>query len=69
MRITITIDDALYEQALELAEPSLGKPSDIFKEALETYVRVQTARRRAALGGTSQGMQDIPLQRGESPTK
>ncbi|KKN65693.1 hypothetical protein LCGC14_0479180 [marine sediment metagenome] len=65
MRITITIDDALYEQALELAEPGLSKPSDIFQEALRSYVRVQAARRLAALGGTTQEMTDIPLRRGK----
>lgn len=30
MQITITIDDALYEQALELAEPGL-KPSKVIQ--------------------------------------
>lgn len=69
MRTTITIDDALYEQALELAEPGLSKPSDIFQEALKTYVRVQAAHRLAALGGTAPGMPDIPFRRGELPKK
>ena len=52
MRIPITIDDALYEQAVELAEPGLVRPSEIFQEAMKTYVRVQAARRLIALGGT-----------------
>ncbi|MWJ28573.1 type II toxin-antitoxin system VapB family antitoxin [Halomonas sp. ZH2S] len=69
MRTTITINDALYEQALEFAEPGLSKPSDIFQEALKTYVRVQAARRLAALGGTAQEMPDIPFRRRESPTE
>jgi|TARA_R110000824_G_scaffold40490_4_gene121400 Arc/MetJ family transcription regulator len=58
MRITITIDDALYEKALELAEPGLCTPSEIFQEAMKTYVRVQTARRLIALGGTAPEMPD-----------
>ncbi|MDN5870604.1 MAG: type II toxin-antitoxin system VapB family antitoxin [Nitrococcus sp.] len=66
MRTTVTIDDALYGQALKLAAPGVDKPSDLFREAIETYVRVRTARRLAALGGTAPEMQDIPRRRGES---
>lgn len=51
MQITVTIDDAMYEKALELADPELDK-SEIFQEALRTFVRVQTAKRLHALGGT-----------------
>lgn len=51
MRITVTIDDALYQQALEMAEPDMDK-ADLFREAIKTFVRVQAARRLAALGGT-----------------
>jgi hypothetical protein len=32
MRTTVTVDGALYEQALELADPGMNK-SDIFREA------------------------------------
>lgn len=53
MRTTVTIDDALYEQALNLADPGMEKPSDLFREAMKTYVRVQAARRLAALGGAA----------------
>ncbi|MBP6190832.1 MAG: type II toxin-antitoxin system VapB family antitoxin [Acinetobacter sp.] len=59
MRTTVTIDDALYEQALAVADQSMDK-SDLFKEAIRTYIRVQTAKRLAALGGTMPDMQDIP---------
>ncbi|WP_048308518.1 type II toxin-antitoxin system VapB family antitoxin [Halomonas sp. PR-M31] len=69
MRTTVTIDDALYEQALELAEPGIDKPSDLFREAVKTYVRVQAARRLAALGGAAPEMQDIPRRREESSTQ
>lgn len=65
MRTTVTIDDALYEQALEFAEPGIEKPSDLFREAMKTYVRVQAARRLAALGGAAPEMPDIPRHRGE----
>jgi hypothetical protein len=54
MRTTVTVDGALYEQALELADPGMNK-SDIFREAMKTLVRVQTAKRLAALGGSMSG--------------
>jgi Arc/MetJ family transcription regulator len=64
MQTTITIDDALYEKALEMADSSMDK-SDIFREALKTFVRVQTAKRLAALGGTTSEIQDVPRRRAE----
>lgn len=62
MRTTVTIEDALYEKALEVADPTMDK-SDIFREAMKTFVRVQAAKRLAALGGTLPDMQDIPRRR------
>lgn len=67
MKISIDIDDELYEQALKAAEPELNNTSDIFHEALKTFVRVQNTERLAKLGGKSATMQDIPRRRGESP--
>ena len=52
MRTTVTIDDALYEQALEVADPDMDR-SDLFREAVRVFVRVQSARRIAALGGSA----------------
>ena len=49
MRTTVTIDDALYEQALEVAEPGMDK-TDLFREAIKTFIRVQSAKRLTALG-------------------
>ncbi|MDQ0138643.1 type II toxin-antitoxin system VapB family antitoxin [Cupriavidus necator] len=65
MRTTVTIDDALYEQALEMADPGMDK-SDLFREAIKTFVRVQAAKRLAALGGAAPDMQDVP-RRGTEP--
>jgi len=62
MRTTVTIDDALYEHALEVADPSMDK-ADLFREAVKTFVRVQAAKRLAALGGASPKMQDVPRRR------
>ncbi|WP_137938825.1 type II toxin-antitoxin system VapB family antitoxin [Chitinivorax sp. B] len=58
MQITITIDDALYEQALELAGPAMDK-ADLIQAALKTFIHIQTAKRLAALGGTMPTMQAI----------
>lgn len=66
MRTTVTIDDDLYQQALELADPGMNK-ADLFREAISTFVRVQAAKRLAALGGTAPGMKDIP--RRQSPAE
>lgn len=66
MRTTVTIDDTLFEQALEMADPGTDK-ADIFREAFKTFVRVQAAKRLAALGGSSPDMRDIPRRR-EEPT-
>ncbi|MBP8020541.1 MAG: type II toxin-antitoxin system VapB family antitoxin [Agitococcus sp.] len=59
MRTTVTIDDVLYQQALELADANMEK-SDLFKEAIKTFIRVQAAKRLAALAGTMPDMPDIP---------
>ncbi len=68
MRTTVTIDDALYEKALEMADPGMDK-ADLFREAIKTFVRVQAAKRLAALGGAAPDMEDIPRRREEPPAK
>ncbi|MDO8414705.1 MAG: hypothetical protein Q7S87_00690 [Agitococcus sp.] len=62
MRTTVTIDDVLYRQALELADANMKK-SDLFQEAIKTLIRIQTAKRVVALGGTMPDMADTPLHR------
>jgi Arc/MetJ family transcription regulator len=62
MRTTITIDDALYQKALELADPQMDK-ADLFREAVSTFVRVQAGKRLAALGGRAPDMADVPRRR------
>ena len=59
MQTTITIDDRLYRQALEML-PSGMDESDLFPVAVQTFVQVQTARRLVALGGQVPRMQDVP---------
>lgn len=63
MRTTVTIDDALYERALEVADPAMDK-ADLFREAVKVFVRVQSGKRLAALAGTQPDMQETPRRHG-----
>ena len=65
MRTTVTVDDALYEKALEMADPDMDR-ADIFREAMKVFVRVQAAKRLAALGGTMPDMPEVPRRPEES---
>jgi len=67
MRTTVTIDDELYAKALEMADPTMDK-ADLFREAVKTFVRVQAAKRLAALGGASPDMADIPRRGADTTT-
>ncbi len=62
MRTTITIDDDLYRKALEVADPGTDK-AQLVREAMEVFVRVQAAKRLAALGGAAPGMKPVPRRR------
>jgi Arc/MetJ family transcription regulator len=67
MRTTVTIDDELYAKALEMADPTMDK-ADLFREAVKTFVRVQAAKRLAALGGASPDMANIPRRGADTTT-
>jgi Arc/MetJ family transcription regulator len=62
MRTTVSIDDELYQRALDVADPGMDK-SDLFREAIKVFVRVQAGKRLAALGGKAPEMKDIPRRR------
>jgi predicted nucleic acid-binding protein/Arc/MetJ family transcription regulator len=62
LRTTITIDDQLYQRALDLADPETDK-ADLFREAMRVFVRVQAAKRLSALGGQAPKMKKIPRRR------
>ncbi|MFA7665622.1 MAG: type II toxin-antitoxin system VapB family antitoxin [Burkholderiaceae bacterium] len=66
MRTTVTIDDELYQKALDLADPDMDK-SDLFREAIKVFVRVQAGKRLAALGGRTPAIGDIPRRRPVEP--
>ena len=62
MRTTVTIDDELYQRALDVADPGMDK-TDLFREAMKLFVRVQAGKRLAALGGKAPRMREIPRRR------
>ena len=62
MRTTVTIDDDLYQTALEVADPTMDK-ADLFREAMKLFVRVRAGNRLAALGGKARKMADTPRRR------
>ena len=62
MRTTVTIDDELYQRALDVADPGMDK-GDLFREAMKVFVRVQAGKRLAALGGMAPAMKDSPRKR------
>jgi hypothetical protein len=65
MRTTVTIDDALYKLGLELADPGMDK-ADLFREAINVFVRVQIGKRLAALGGKAPQMKNTPRRKPKS---
>ncbi len=62
VRTTVTIDDDIYAQALELADPDMDR-ADLFREAVRVFIQVQAAKRLAALGGTAPAMRDVARRR------
>ncbi|KFG98164.1 antitoxin of toxin-antitoxin stability system [Burkholderia paludis] len=68
MRTTVTVDDSLYARAIELAESDMA-PADLFRAALETFVRVQAGQRLAALGDCVPDMPDVPRRAPEAPAR
>ena len=59
MRTTITLDDEVLRLALDVAEPGIAVP-ELVRQALDTFIRVEAAKRLAALGGAAPNMLDIP---------
>lgn len=64
MRTTVTIDDELFDKALEMADPNMDR-ADIFREVFKTFIRVQAAKRLIALGGSTPDMQPVQRRREE----
>jgi hypothetical protein len=62
VRTTVTIDDDLYQRALDVTDPGMDK-ADLFREAMKVFVRVQAGKRLSALGGKAPKMKMIPRRR------
>ena len=65
MRTTVTIEDSLYEKALEMADPSMDK-ADLFREAIKTFIRIRASKRLSALGAAMPDAQAAPRRRGSA---
>ncbi|WP_102144760.1 type II toxin-antitoxin system VapB family antitoxin [Mycobacterium hubeiense] len=61
MRTTVTIDDALLEKAAELT--GVHENAALLRQGLQTLIRVESARRLAALGGTDPQATAAPRRR------
>jgi hypothetical protein len=62
MRTTVTIDNELYQRALDVADPGMEK-ANLFREAMKVFIRVQAGKRLSALGGRAPKMGPIPRRR------
>ena len=67
VRITVTIDDELFEKALEMADPNMGR-AEIFREAFKSFIQVQAAKRLIALGGSARDIKPVRRRR-EEPSR
>ncbi|MDL5157419.1 type II toxin-antitoxin system VapB family antitoxin [Actinomycetospora termitidis] len=62
MRTTVTLDDDLVAHATELT--GIAERSALLRAGLETLVRIESARRLAALGGSDPATTAAPRRRG-----
>ena len=62
MRTTVTLDDALVEQAIEAT--GITEKSRLVRLGLERLVQAEAARRLAALGGSDPDASVPPRRRG-----
>ena len=67
MELNVIIDDDLYSEAMELADPDMDK-DDLVREAIKTFVRVRAAKRLAAVGASMPEMREV-LRRREDAQK
>jgi Arc/MetJ family transcription regulator len=61
MRTTVTIDDELLARATELT--GITERSALLRNGLETLIRVESAKRLAALGGSDSHATAAPRRR------
>ena len=64
MRTTVTLDDAAVAEAAELT--GISETSALVRSALDTLIRVESAKRLAALGGSDPRASGAPRRRAAS---
>ena len=64
MRTTVTLDDAVVAEAAELT--GISETSALVRSALDTLIRVESAKRLAALGGSDPRASGAPRRRAAS---
>jgi len=64
MRTTVNLDDALLVRAQPLS--GLQERNSLLREALQTLIQRESARRLARLGGSEPQLEEVPRRR-ESP--
>ncbi|MFG6431386.1 type II toxin-antitoxin system VapB family antitoxin [Roseateles sp. LYH14W] len=62
MRTTVTLDDELYQRAVEMSDNKL-EGARLIEEAVRMYVQTRAAQRLIALGGSVPDMPPIPRRR------
>lgn len=68
MRITLEIDDVLYEKARKLAEPSISM-DEFFQMVLQTFVHVKSAQRLSDVGLKTTEPDSVTLSRSDAGNK
>lgn len=61
MRTTVTLDDELLAKAAELT--GVHERAALIRDGLEALIRIESARRLAALGGTDPAAEAAPRRR------
>jgi len=59
---TITIDDKLFDKAMEMADPNMDR-TDIVREVFKSFIQMQAAKRLIALGGSTPEMKPVRRRR------
>jgi len=62
MRTTVSVEDTLYDSAVALLDPGV-ESKELFRESLKVFVRVQSAKRLAEMGGKIKNMKTVPRRR------
>ncbi len=65
MRMTITIDDDLFEEAQRITR--LTDRTDLLRAGLRALIERESARRLARLGGTEPQIEPAPRRRSDRP--